>query len=86
MQKDLENLWYNYVNEISLKKDKKEKTAISRFVEKEESFRSILDEKQIEKLEEYDDAVSELNSISEKNAFIKGIMFATKFIFQALYE
>lgn len=36
-------------------------------------------------MEEYDDAVSEMNSISEKNAFIKGVMFATKFIFQALY-
>ena len=86
MKKDLEDLWYNYIIEISLKKDKREKTAISRFVEKEEEIRSMLDEKQLSKLEEYDDAVSEMSSISEKNAFIKGVSFATKFIFQALYK
>lgn len=86
MKKDLEDLWYNYIIEISLKKDKREKTAISRFVEKEEEIRSMLDEKQLSKLEEYNDAVSEMSSISEKNAFIKGVSFATKFIFQALYE
>lgn len=86
MKKDLEDLWYSYIIETSLKKDKRERTAISRFVEKEEEIRSMLDEKQLSKLEEYDDAVSEMSSISEKNAFIKGVSFATKFIFQALYE
>lgn len=44
MKKDLEDLWYNYVNECSFKKDKREKTAISRFVEKEKNFRSMLNE------------------------------------------
>lgn len=86
MKMDLEDLWYNYAIEISLKKDKREKEAISRFTEKEEEIRLMLDEKQLDKLEEYDAAVSEISSISEKNAFIKGVILATKFIFQALYE
>lgn len=86
MQKDLEKLWFEYLIEAPVEKSKREQTIINNFKKKEKSFRSHLNKEQIEFLEEYDNAVSEVNSISEKNAFVKGIMFATKFIFQALYE
>lgn len=86
MHKDLEKLWFDYLIEVPVTKSKREQIIINNFREKEKIFRSNLIEEQLEFFEEYDCAVSEVNSISEKNAFIKGIMFATRFIFQALNE
>ncbi|MBQ8765577.1 MAG: hypothetical protein IJZ16_02115 [Clostridia bacterium] len=86
MQKDLEKLWFDYLIEVPVTKSEKEKQIINEFTEKEKLFRSKLNDEQVEFLEEYDNAVSKVNSISEKNAFVKGIMFATRFIFQALYN
>ena len=75
MRKDLEDLWNYYLIEVPIKNTKKEN-----------KLRSRLTDEQILFLEEYDDAVSELNRISERHAFIKGVMFTTRFIFQAMYE
>lgn len=86
MQNDLENLWFNYLIEMPIAKNNQEKNIINNFRKKEKALRSILNKEQIKVFEEYDGVVSEVNSISEKNAFVKGIMFATRFIFQALYD
>lgn len=85
MQKDLEVLWFDYLIEFPIARSKKEKTTIDKWSKKEKYFRSKLNEEQIIILDEYDDAVSAVSRISEKNAFLKGFMFATRFIFQALY-
>ncbi len=86
MQNDLEKLWFDYLIEFPIKNSEKEKQIINEFTKKESQFRSKLNEEQVKLLEEYDSAVSKVSSISEKNAFVKGIMFATKFLFQALYN
>lgn len=85
MQKDLENLWFNYLIEIPIKRSAEEIAAINELSEKEKYFRSILNEEQLTVFTEYDNFLSKVSRISEKNAFIKRIMFATRFIFQALY-
>ena len=86
MRQDLEDLWNYYLIEVPIKNTKKEDVLVKKYAKVEDAFRSKLSSEQIVFLEEYDDAVSELNRISERHAFIKGIMFATRFIFQAMYE
>ena len=86
MRRDLEDLWNYYLIEVPIKNTKKEDILVKKYAKVEDAFRSKLSSEQIVFLEEYDDAVSELNRISERHAFIKGIMFATRFIFQALYD
>ena len=86
MRQDLEDLWNYYLIEVPIKNTKKEDVLVKKYTKVEDAFRSKLSSEQIVFLEEYDDAVSELNRISERHAFIKGIMFATRFIFQAMYE
>ena len=86
MRQDLEDLWNYYLIEVPIKDNKKEKLIKSQFSKKEKNLRSKLTQEQLDLLNEYDDMVSELSRISERHAFIKGIMFATRFIFQALYD
>lgn len=86
MREDLNDLWNYYLIEAPLKNTEKEELLVKRYSKQEDKFRSKLTDEQIVFLEEYDNAVSELNRISERHAFIKGIMFATRFIFQAMYE
>ena len=86
MRQDLEDLWNYYLIEVPIKNTKKEDILIKKYSKSEDKFRSKLTDDQIIFLDEYDDAVSERNRINERHAFIKGIMFATRFIFQAMYE
>ncbi len=86
MRKDLEDLWNYYLIEVPIKNTKKEDILVKNYAKSEDKFRSKLSDEQIVFLEEYDDAVSELNRISERHAFIKGVMFATRFIIQAFYD
>ena len=86
MRRDLEDLWNYYLIEVPIKDTKKENFIKDIFSKKEKEFRSKLTQEQIELLEEYDEAVLSVGRINERHAFIKGVMFATRFIFQALYE
>lgn len=85
MRENLEDLWFDYLIEFPIERNEREKTTIKEWLNKEKYFRSNLNEEQIAILEEYDDALSAVNRISEKNAFIKGVLFATRFIFEALF-
>ncbi len=86
MRNDLEDLWNYYLIEMPISNTKKEDILIRGYAKQEEKFRSRLSEEQIIFLEEYDNAVSEINRITERHAFIKGVMFATRFVFQALND
>lgn len=86
MRKELENLRFNYLIEVPIKRSNEENIIINKLTEKDWLFRSSLNEEQIKFFNEYDDAVTQVGRISEKNAFIKGIMFATRFILEALYK
>ena len=86
MREDLEDLWNYYLIEVPIKDNKKENMIRSQFIKKEKKLRSKLTQEQLELLNEYDEGVSELGRISERHAFIKGVMFTTRFIFQAFYD
>lgn len=85
MRQDLEDLWNYYLIEVPIEYTKKEKLIKEKYLKTEKDFHSKLTQEQLKFLEEYDDAVSSIGRISERHAFIKGVMFATRFIFQALY-
>ncbi|MBR5321031.1 MAG: hypothetical protein IKU41_04245 [Clostridia bacterium] len=86
MRQDLEDLWNYYLIEVPIKNTKKEDILVKKYSNSESKFRSKLTDDQCLFLEEYNDANAELSRISERHAFIKGVMFATRFIFQAMYD
>ena len=86
MRKELEDLWQYYLIEVPLQRNNKEKEIIKRYGEAEDKLRAKLSDEQKELLEKYDNSVSETNSISERYAFIKGVRFATRLIFEAFCD
>ncbi len=86
MREDLENLWYSYIVETGTVRTEQERAIIKNLSEKDEQFRAKLNPEQIASLEEYDKAFTATYSMLEKDAFVKGIRFATRFLVGALYE
>lgn len=86
MRKELEELWQYYIIEVPLQRTDDEKEIISKYGKAEKILRAKLNDEQKELLEEYDNAISETNSISERYAFVKGVRFATRLIFEALCD
>lgn len=84
MRADLEDLWDYYLIEVPIKNTEKEDLITKDFSKTERNFRSRLTDEQISYFEKYNDICSESHRISERHAFIKGVMFATRFIFQAM--
>lgn len=86
MRKELEELWQYYLIEVPVQRNDNEKEIISKYGKTEDIFRAKLNDEQKDLLEEYDKSISETNSISERYAFIKGIRFATRLIFEAFCD
>lgn len=84
MQKELEKLWYSYLIETIVGRNNKEKEIIKNLSVKDNYLREMLNKEQISALEEYDNALLKVSSISEKNAFIIGFKFATRVLLEAL--
>ncbi len=84
MEKVLEKLWYDYIIEQAVERNEQEKEVIKNLTRCDNAFRSRLNDELKAMLEEYDRAVCAMSRVSEKNAFIKGAIFATRFIFEAL--
>ena len=86
MKKELDNLWYSYLIESVLKKSDKEKELIKQFSTDNNALMETLNNQQKELLEKYDQSLSTLNGLTEKMAFIKGVKFTARFLFEALSE
>ncbi len=86
MRKELEELWQYYLIEVPMQRNDNEKGIINKYGKTEDIFRSKLNDEQKDLLEEYDKSITETNSISEKYAFIKGVRFATRLIFEAFCD
>lgn len=84
MRKELEKLWYSHIIEEVSKRNDQEAELIKNWSAKEKEFRAKLNQEQIALLEEYDAAVCKMSSASEKNAFVKGVKFTTRFFIEAL--
>ena len=86
MREDLKDLWDYYLFEVPLKETKEDKRIKEACAVAENTLRENLNTVQIALLEEYDNATFSLGEVKERNAFIKGVMFTIRFIFQALYD
>lgn len=84
MRQTLEDLWHSYLMEKN-EQSKEEREAISKLVEHEGKLRATLNAEQLEMLETDDFCFSEIAYISERDAFIKGVRFATRYLIEALY-
>lgn len=84
MKKELENLWYNHIIEERVERTDIEKEIIKNLSESDNQLRGKLNDEQKALLKEYDDAFLQVSRISEKNAFVKGVQFATRFLIEAL--
>lgn len=82
MKNEIENLWYSYLCEKPVIRTDDEKSLIKKFSSAEKDFLSSLNAEQKIKFNIYDDILLELNHISEKNAFIKGVNFTTRFFIE----
>lgn len=86
MRKELEELWQYYLIEVPLQRNDRENEIINNYRKTEDVFRAELNGEQKDLLEEYDKSIFETNSISERYAFIKGVRFATRLIFEAFCD
>ncbi|MBQ8767756.1 MAG: hypothetical protein IJZ16_13245 [Clostridia bacterium] len=86
MKKELDDLWYSYLVETILKKSDNEKELIKQFSVDDKALREALNNEQKQLLEKYDQSSSIMNSLTEKFAFVKGVKFAVRFLFEALCE
>lgn len=82
MRKESEKLWQHYLIESPLQRNESENEIIKKYCEAEKLLRAKLNDEQKELLEKYDNTISETNSISERYAFVKGVRFATRLIFE----
>jgi hypothetical protein len=84
MKKTLEDLWYSYLMDQSWEKCDEKKAILSALAEKEDALRSVLTAEQKNQYEDCEKLLLELYSLSERDAFVKGACFATKFLLEAL--
>ena len=80
----LEKIWYSYQMQNPTEMNVEKKKILDVLVLNEERLRNELNEEQTVLLENYERCMGEINCISEKDAFVKGLCFATEFFLEAL--
>ena len=84
MKKTLEKLWNEYLSdECSMLGSEEEKELASRAANKHKAVSDLLTAEQSYAVEEYADALCEINSIFAKKAFFEGCKFATLFLVES---
>lgn len=86
MSKELENLWYSYLIETTVERTDEDKEIINDVSDKYNILQDMLNKEQLIALQEYDNALLKVSNMSERNSFTIGFKFATKILFEALYE
>ena len=80
----LEELWNSYLTQKPTEQTEEKRELIGAILEVEDKLREKLDEKQIDLLEQYVDCIGNLHAVSETEAFIGGVRFASSFLVEAL--
>ncbi len=83
MKKLLEDLWYSYIQEEDGIDSEEARAVLKNLVEIEEKLNSELNENQRETLENFSRLYSDLYCIYEREAFVKGVKFATKYLIES---
>ncbi len=85
MQYNLDNLW-EMLESFNINASKSEKPFLLIEVKKKSALFSTLSEDQVQSFLDYEESLSQLIEAERKEAFIKGIKFATQFLFEASKE
>lgn len=84
MKETLENLWYEYILDGCAKIDTDEEMDLTKkIVDLHERANALLNKDQKIAVEEYVDAVHDLEALFAKKAFFKGCEFAISFILES---
>ena len=83
MKKTLEMLWQMYCTEYPQNKSAELNEAAKQAYDSEQRLTSALSEKEQELFELCRDKWDRITAISEKQAFIKGVKFATNYLIEA---
>ncbi len=84
MKQTLEDLRFSYLIDSPVKRDRERKKMLEEIDKLEDKLRAQLSERQIGELNDYEDSMGEICSLDEKEAFIKGVRFAVRFMIEAL--
>ena len=81
----LEDLWYGNVNphEAILTENRRFKHLLSLMGRKRDELSETLTDKQLETLEKYDEAMNEMNSVAEIEAFSCGFRLGVRLMIEA---
>lgn len=79
----IEEIWRSYLSEQRENVAVKEDRVLSEIIDREEQLRNLLGAEKEILPDEYNDRQTELCSISETNAFIRGVRFAVHFLAEA---
>ena len=81
----LEDLWYGNVNphEAILTENRQYKHLLSLMARNRDELSETLTDKQLETLEKYDDAMNEMNSVAEVEAFSYGFRIGVRLMIEA---
>ncbi len=81
----LDHLW-ECLDTFNTYASEEEREILSVVAKKSELFIKSINEQQTKLFEDYQNSLSELNIVCQKNAFIKGIKFATAYLLEATEE
>ncbi len=84
MSKILEELWFDYLMENQANQSKEERELIHALVKTGDELHASLTQEQLTILERRDDCQNEICVLFAKEAFIKGIRFATGYFMEAI--
>ena len=84
----LEDLWYGNVNphEAILTDSKRYKHLLSLMARNRDELSETLTDKQLETLEKYDEAMNEMHSLAEVEAFSYGFRIGVRLMIEALIK
>ena len=85
MNNVLENLWYSHQQESPMEDSEEMKQLVKAVVKCENELKKQLSKEQWDLFQQYDKCLGEMNCISEMQAFVKGVRFATVYLLEALY-
>ena len=85
MQCNLDNLW-EMLESFNIKTSETEKPFLLIETKKKSAFFSLLSEDQAQSFIDYEESLSQLIEAERKEAFIRGVKFATQFFLEATKE
>ncbi|MBE6605645.1 MAG: hypothetical protein E7635_01225 [Ruminococcaceae bacterium] len=84
MKNLLEELWYSYDMTDTNENEEQRSELLGLIVRNEDKLKETLNEKEMDTLTKLENCIQELNDLSQKEAFIKGVRFAASFMCEAL--